>query len=521
MFLAECFKGQLIDCIVFIVFVAVFLLREWIIQNIPMDQLPEPQQPDNIVQEDDDQAPFSPVATDDDTFSFEENDRFVRAASMPPVLPSYQRNSLLEVDDHQQQPEYRRAMSVEPSFYNNDFTLAQPPLAPRIRHAEAPPFRPILEEEEIPAPPPPMEPMNNDLDNEDEDDNLEEFEGVLEAIGMQGSLWSLAQNSALMTLLIILSLGAAVWMPYLIGMLFIITDIVDLVRVPLALTRLVTDPFVDFLFLICTDYIGPLMIGFLEPLKIHTAISYIFGLITPSTTTTTVDSSINSTSWVASIAQFINETEPMVESAFRRYQSLALGQTTVDRVACISVGYIIIMIVSCWYLTRSNTMATAAFGRTAQEALRHQGIIFKVGMFITLELAVFPLVCGYLLDFSTVPLFDAVSISRRILTTREHPLLSLFLHWFFGTSFMFMFAVLVTVCRDVVRPGVMWFIRDPNDPEFHPIREIVERPIRVQFKKILTSAIIYMMAILIGVGGVVHLVNYCFTGFLPLKWSLG
>lgn len=55
---------------------------------------------------------------------------------------------------------------------------------------------------------------------EDEDDDNaanEDLEGVLEAIGMRGSLWMLAQNSALMSVLIALCLAGSVWVPYIVG----------------------------------------------------------------------------------------------------------------------------------------------------------------------------------------------------------------------------------------------------------------------------------------------------------------
>ncbi|CEP16340.1 hypothetical protein [Parasitella parasitica] len=644
-FLSDCFEGQIITCVVVVIFVAVFLLREWIVQNIPMeapiigdDDVAEmaidqderepmnqqQQQPaDNLFDnhwnhhqhepQDFDQRPPSPVApawfesgesssTNPIFFNDENFNRPARATSMPPSLTTassfheeYQTNA-------KEQLENRRSASMEPFIdttpsdhlnssghdMSSGFARGHPPNAPRLRHAEAPTLaRPVLEvlEEEEDAqqeppraaahfiaqplqPPPPPQPQPGMDDAEDDDDNIEEFEGVLEAIGMQGSFWSLLQNCALMGLLIALSLGAAVWIPYLIGMLFIMTEILDLIRIPLKLTRLITDPVVDFLFYVCIDHIGPWILDtyyqYWHPYwveftswhisqKIHIALVYIrdrvlslanssktdiaTSLISSSstviptstaaaaaaaTTTTTFEPS---SALVMSMAKFINKTEPILESAFHRYQLLATGQTAMDRFACIFVGYIIISIASCWYLSRSpsngnNNSNMAALGRTAQEAIRHQGIIFKVGMFITIELALFPIVCGFLLDFSTMPLFKSASFIGRLLYLKSHPVPSVFLHWFLGTGFMFLFAVLVTLCRDVVRPGVMWFIRDPNDPQFHPIREIVERPVFFQFKKIGASALIYLTVIVVGVGGVVHFLDTVAGHILPLRWNL-
>jgi E3 ubiquitin-protein ligase MARCH6 len=623
-FLSDCFEGQIITCVVVVIFVAVFLLREWIVQNIPMeaaiaeeedeDPVMEQQQPEEFQdhfprgfrQERPDQfdsslfdvdwdqqqheRPPSPVAMDNEiwlggnesasTSAAFSSDKPVRATSMPPSFSassSFHDNSDegFNNNDYGFAVDNRRSVSMEPfidttatsNVRQPEATLihrGHPPHAPRMRHAEAPMpiIRPILEDEEeqerppvaqlhhrqhAPPPAPPPAPLAMNNEEEEEEENIEEFEGVLEAIGMQGSLWSLVQNCALMGLLIALSLGAAVALPYLIGMLFIMTDILDVIRIPLKLARFVTDPLVDFIFFLCTEYIGPwivvlyqeytksLLISFTSlPImnSISFAFMYIFNYImdhgllladsSSSDIPTTTATAVIDTSFIDAMAKFINNTEPMVESAFERYQSFATGQTPIDRFVCISVGYIIVTIVSCWYLSRSaqNNMAAAAFGRTAQEALRHQGIIFKVGMFITIELILFPIVCGFLLDLSTMPLFKAANLVSRWVYLKQHPVPSIFLHWFLGTGFMFLFAVLVTLCRDIVRPGVMWFIRDPNDPQFHPIREIVERPIFFQFKKIGASALIYLTVILVGVGGVVHTINTLATHILPLRWSL-
>ncbi|KAL9545879.1 hypothetical protein MBANPS3_006933 [Mucor bainieri] len=666
-FLADCFEGQIITCVVVVVFVAVFLLREWIVQNIPMDapiiedddvvadieeqqaiqqqQQPREEPVDNLFDNhwdhqndalDLDHRPPSPVATTtawldrgetsatDQIFIYKSSNssnhnnnnhnKPTRATSMPPSLSAtssfydndegYNGSSSLGVHESL---ENRRSASMEPyidttpsdhrdgagssssnsssnSNANGTVPRGHPPNAPRLRHAEAPRpiIRPIFEEleedeDEAEAPhaqvAPAMEArpqqqqqqQQQQAANEadDDDDNIEEFEGVLEAIGMQGSLWSLLQNSALMGLLIALSLGAAVWMPYLIGMLFIMTETLDVIRIPLKLTRIITDPIVDFLFYVCTDYISPWLaevytqhleaywLAFsTSPLSQRISIgfmsmfNYIFDhglLLSDSSNASTIpataaDGTVSHT-LMASMAKFINDAEPVLESAFHRYQALATGQTALDRFACISVGYIIVTIVSCWYLARStananannnnnnnnnNNTAAAALGRTAQEAIRHQGIIFKVGMFITIELILFPIVCGFLLDLSTLPLFRSASVLDRFVYLRSHPVPSVFLHWFLGTGFMFLFAVLVTLCRDIVRPGVMWFIRDPNDPQFHPIREIVERPILFQFRKIGASALIYLTVILVGVGGVVHCIDTVAGGqILPLRWNLG
>jgi E3 ubiquitin-protein ligase DOA10 len=96
---------------------------------------------------------------------------------------------------------------------------------------------------------------------------------------------------------------------------------------------------------------------------------------------------------------------------------------------------------------------------------------------------------------------------------------SIFMHWVIGTGFMFLFNTMVTFCRDIVRPGVIWFIRDPNDPQFSPFKELVKRPVFAQLQKIGLSALVYGCVIEVGVGGLVAAIGAIFDGILPLKWS--
>ncbi len=49
---------------------------------------------------------------------------------------------------------------------------------------------------------------------------------------------------------------------------------------------------------------------------------------------------------------------------------------------------------------------------------------------------------------------------------------SVFIHWLVGMVFVFYFASFILVLREVLRPGVLWFLRNLNDPEFNPIQEV-------------------------------------------------
>ncbi|KAG9287347.1 hypothetical protein G9A89_023718 [Geosiphon pyriformis] len=386
--------------------------------------------------------------------------------------------------------------------------------------------------------------------DEEEEENVanEDLEGVLEAIGMRGSLWMLLQNSALMALLIALCLAGSIWVPYIVGKIALLSNPLSLIQWPLWLLRCITDPFVDLILDTMLPWIwslvssilksgwevtSPAIIPYLEhsnalePFQIAFSKSWEYFLYALSLTThiapetekitTNMTTALNTDH---QISEFLKVHHVNIAFSFmRRYNEFAYGNKPLDKIVCILFGYTIVILLCTWYLARTRNAYGRTVGRAVQEALRQQGIVLKVAFFVAIELAIFPIICGILLDLSTLPLFPDATPLTRLNFYLESPITSIFLHWFIGTGFMFHFAVFVSLCREIVRPGVMWFIRDPNDPQFHPIKEILERPVWTQLKKIGASGIMYSAMIVLGLGSVIYFVRYCFSSILPLRWS--
>jgi E3 ubiquitin-protein ligase MARCH6 len=66
---------------------------------------------------------------------------------------------------------------------------------------------------------------------------------------------------------------------------------------------------------------------------------------------------------------------------------------------------------------------------------------------------------------------------------------------------------------------VLDFIRDPDDPTFHPVRDVLERNVATQLRKILFSALVYGGLVVICLGGVVWGLSFAFDAVLPIHWS--
>lgn len=133
---------------------------------------------------------------------------------------------------------------------------------------------------------------------------------------------------------------------------------------------------------------------------------------------------------------------------------------------------------------------------------------------MVIELLIFPLICGMEIAFLSSPVFG----ENPFLFVYRAPTTAIFLLWASGTGFMFLFATTMSVCRHEFRPGVLYFIRDPESPEFHPMREILERSAMVQLSKIGKSLILYSATIASTIGVIILLSSL--MNVFPLKFSL-
>ncbi|KAG5219471.1 RING-CH-type domain-containing protein [Salix suchowensis] len=164
------------------------------------------------------------------------------------------------------------------------------------------------------------------------------------------------------------------------------------------------------------------------------------------------------------------------------WERLALGSGSAERAFAVALGYSIVAFILAIYLH----ILTVSSVKSAHRA---------VAAFIIIELVAFPLGCGIVLDLCTVWLFPTTSLVVRATYFFQAPLTAVFYHWVAGTVFMYSFAILLSSCRNIMRPGAMWFIKDPQDQNSHPIRDILDRPALTQLRKISVSGLMYSFVV--------------------------
>ncbi|KAJ1972426.1 hypothetical protein H4R35_004679 [Dimargaris xerosporica] len=427
------------------------------------------------------------------------------------------------------------------------------------------------DDDEPPAPAIPADPQDDLLD-------ADGIDGVLEALGVQGPFINLFQYFALIFALVSLVLGLAVCVPYVLGKFMLVLNPFKILLLPLQLLQLATDPVID------------LVVDQALPTAYHSAQMYwqswqqmaqdSMGSTRFAVETTTAPlPSASMTAWLhpmvtmgQSVLQSVSNgiaallhwlfasvtapgAEPLAPLGHRQisvepptaapmasevslatllqhiqtgWDHLAHGQSLGDHALTCMIGYGFILL-GAVYIMQGGYDFAGDRARVVKRTVYVSLLMLKVVVFLIIELALFPFACGWLIDVSTLPLFPATTtLQSRLAYAHEAPLTSVFLHWFAGTAFMFRFALFMAKCRDMVRPGVMWFIRDPHDPNFHPMKEILEKSTLAQCRKIGASLIMYAVMIVLGLGVVIYGIAYCppllsipsAPPVLPLNWKL-
>ncbi|KAF4610509.1 hypothetical protein D9613_006687 [Agrocybe pediades] len=410
-------------------------------------------------------------------------------------------------------------------------------------------------------------------DLDDLDGNVEdEMEGAMEAIGMRGPVYGVFQNAALMTLVLDTAIGFGIWIPFTIGKTTALLTLdpkrfLQVLHLPIRAMRLLTDPVVDFLVYIVVDLIIPRIVRLLfwvvrlcvffiavpvgkllgksatnsasefyasiynkSTELVNKQIAQIVGWSTSNSTATQEVVPTATPSFLWELPEYLGHSKPYFEFLGRHvrvvatkaqeiWMNLALGTGNINRVFAICLGYSVVALLVGLYLNLLTVGNARTAGAAVRSVVRQMMLITKVAAFIFIELIIFPGGCGIVLDLSTIWLFPEANLQSRMMFFTQAPLSATFFHWVFGTMFMYGVAILLSGCRSVMRPGAIWFIRDPQDQNTHPIRDILDRPTLTQLRKIGQSAIMYASIVALLVGSVAGLLLLGNGSITPFRWK--
>ncbi|AQK81892.1 putative E3 ubiquitin ligase SUD1 [Zea mays] len=122
--------------------------------------------------------------------------------------------------------------------------------------------------------------------------------------------------------------------------------------------------------------------------------------------------------------------------------------------------------------------------------MKHLMTMVKVAFLLVIELGVFPLMCGWWLDVCTLKMLGT-TIAQRVEFFTMSPLASSSIHWLVGIVYMLQISIFVSLLRGVLRNGVLYFLRDPADPNYNPFRDLIDDPVHKHARRVLLSVAVY------------------------------
>ncbi|KAI8837036.1 hypothetical protein BC829DRAFT_493270 [Chytridium lagenaria] len=398
-----------------------------------------------------------------------------------------------------------------------------------------------------------------------------DINAFLELVGMQGPLENLGQNMITVVLVIVAAIRCRCWLPFITGKIIVwmVTDIYA--------------PVVDTAIAVTTGWLQAFTDPLLDPIVDGVVVLLTWaGIATHlgrgTTSNATFESDLNPTADIGAqntsslpmaleevLSQAANATENLTEfltdenvtkmendsqsdvvSALREAHKLRMREAArklrqpdeaklwgmPEQLAHTLVGYATHLTLLYYHARRTGRLEhpyAQTMKRICVKWLVYLTTAVKFTFFMTIELGMFPTFCGVLIDLCTLPIFGpTATIVSRWAFYKAFPWSSWFLHWLAGTCFMFQFAIYISTVRKVVRPGVVWFIRDPDDPAFHPMQDIIEKPVLTQLRKLAVGTTAYAFVVISAVGGFVGLVKLLELIFgsstgpgriWPIKWE--
>ncbi|XP_013140225.1 PREDICTED: E3 ubiquitin-protein ligase MARCH6 [Papilio polytes] len=152
--------------------------------------------------------------------------------------------------------------------------------------------------------------------------------------------------------------------------------------------------------------------------------------------------------------------------------------------------------------------------RSAKRTLGFCYVVVKVALLSVVEIGVIPLVCGWWLDLCSLSMFDA-TLKDRESSLHAAPWTLMFIHWLVGMVYVYYFASFILLLREVLRPGVLWFLKNLNDPDFSPVQEMIHLSVWSHIRRLIVSAMIFGTAVLFMLWLPIRVIKYVLPGFLP------
>ncbi|KAF9623070.1 hypothetical protein IFM89_036206 [Coptis chinensis] len=321
-----------------------------------------------------------------------------------------------------------------------------------------------------------------------------------ELVGMQGPVFHLVENAFTVLASNIIFLGVVIFTPFSVGRI-VLHYISKLFSSP-------TSPLLSTVTLITESAVSSANLTLQNALTAVTNLSsesHNDGLVSHAVDVLAETLKANTTS-AGEVSNSIGGSLPVVV-----LEGTSVGSSHLSDVTTLVAGYIFLSSLIFLYLgvvalirySRGDPLtvgrlygiasiaeAIPSLTRQFVAAMRHLLTMVKVAFLLVIELGVFPLMCGWWLDICTIRMFGK-TVSQRVEFFSVSPLASSLIHWIIGIVYMLQISIFVSLLRGVLRNGVLYFLRDPADPNYNPFRDLIDDPVHKHARRVLLSVAVY------------------------------
>ncbi|KAK9112728.1 hypothetical protein Scep_020247 [Stephania cephalantha] len=350
-----------------------------------------------------------------------------------------------------------------------------------------------------------------------------------ELVGMQGPVFHLVENAFTVLASNMIFLGVVIFVPFTIGriVLYYLSWVFSAATSPVLLTVM---PFTESALSVAN-------------VTLRTALTAVTNISTVSNKDGVLDNVVEvvaetmkaNTTNLGEVSNTVGKT-----LSADLMSSSSLGASRLSDVTTLAVGYMFIFSLVFLYLgviaviryTRGEPLtvgrlygiasiveAIPSLLRQFLAAMRHLMTMIKVAFLLVIELGVFPLMCGWWLDVCTIKMLGK-TIAQRVEFFSISPLASSLVHWIVGIFYMLQISIFVSLLRGVLRNGVLYFLRDPADPNYNPFRDLIDDPVHKHARRVLLSVGVYGSLIVMLVFLPVKLTMRLAPSIFPLDVSL-
>ncbi|KAI9011922.1 hypothetical protein CLU79DRAFT_771897 [Phycomyces nitens] len=510
-FFMDCSEGQSLVFYLTTVTFFGFMARNWVMENMPadIDQIPENLEDLDLLQVEN-INPNQPQNEDGDI-----RDWLLHLRPQAEIPQVVQPEPLQE----DQEPIRPVELNVQP----------QPPLQDQLQINNN-----ILQQAPVLEPPRLANPRNQNEGAINEENALGELFVFLD---INGELVNFLRSVTALLLSFLLILVVVVWIPYLVGITFILSSPTNLVQRAAGEIRFMLDMIKYGASVGWETYFEPMVKHIYQPylenqhgsspyLSIGSFIEETLGEIWHHLSTFNQIPTAAIISYIpAPVAKLFQDNASLADTVYymghqfsklqTHFHNAAFGHSQYDQLLCIGTGHLVFILGCLAYLSRKSNVL-GRIGRGIKIFLRQQVVVFKLIIFLFLDMVTSPWVCGIVLNISMSPFIPTVPLSLRWELIRSQPLHVFELHWLAGYSIFLGLTKTIIWFQKAIRPGAAWFMENFDNRERNIFREIPEQPIITQLWRSTVKLLISSILIFSSVGGTLWCIHNT-TNILPLR----